>query len=109
MTSQLDTAALLAALTATADVAAQTRPVEVPGWGTVYVRPLTVAEVDAAANTRVDDTDKHLRIARGAARVLCDAQGQRLLDPTNDEHVALLARQPWSLLQRVVAGADDPN
>ena len=106
----MDTAALLQLLGETAAAGAKPRPVEVPGWGTVYVRPLTVEEVDAAAETVAADVDKHRRIARGAARVLCNAEGIRLLDATNDEHVSLLARQPWTLLQRVIEAADPgPN
>lgn len=97
-------------LKATAAAGATPRPVEVPGWGTVYVRPLTVEEVDAAADAKPSDAGKW-RIARGAARVLCNDAGERLLDPANDEHVALIARQPWTLLQRVIEAAEDraPN
>lgn len=106
----MDTATLLQLLGETAAAGAKPRAVDVPGWGTVYVRPLTVAEVDAAAETAATDTDRQRRIARGAARVLCNAEGVRLLDPRNDDHVDLVARQPWSLLQRVIEAADSgPN
>lgn len=100
MTSQLDFLARLA-LTAAPVV----RPVDVPGWGRVYVRALTVAEVDAASDDMRQE-DKSRRFARGAARVLCDEHGARLLNPADDTHIDLLARQPWSLLQMVLATAD---
>lgn len=95
----MDRAALIAAMQATASSAPSS--VEVPGWGTVYVRQLTVAEVEEQAADTADGQDKH-RIARAAARVLCDASGERLMDPRSDDDVALIAAQPWSLLRRVL-------
>lgn len=99
---------LIAAMRTTAAAAAAPRPVDVPGWPRVYVRVLTVAEVDE--NTAADNasTDKR-RLARGAARVMCDETGARLFDASNADDVALIASQPWPLLQAVVAKANDVN
>lgn len=80
--------------------------VEVDGWGTVHVRPLTVAEVDARV---ADGEDAKSQLARGAARVICDAEGQRLFDPDNAEDVALLSSQPWPLLEKVIAASNKLN
>lgn len=83
-------------------------PVPVPNWGTVYVKPPTVEEVDANTddNGKPGEVDRKRRLARAAARVICDEQGQRLFDPTNKDDVDLLAIQPWAMLQLVLAGAD---
>lgn len=99
----MDRAQLLAAMEAAA--APKPMPVDVPAWGgTVYVRPLTVAEVESQSG---DKSDK--RLARAAARVVCDAAGQRLFDPSSDDDVALISRQPWSILQLVLDAADKAN
>jgi hypothetical protein len=102
---------LLTALQASA--AQKPRAVFIKGWGEVFIRALTVAEVEE----QTDDTakkdaegnvvlDKN-RLARSAARLLCDAQGTKLLDPDNADDVALLAQQPWKLLRLVLNESDD--
>lgn len=94
--------ALIAAMQATA---AQTPvAVEVPKWGTVYVRAITVEEVEAQ-EADTEGKDKR-RIARGAARVLCDAEGNRIFNPDSEADIDLIARQPWPLLRRVLAAAE---
>lgn len=98
--------ALIAAMQATA--AQAPRPVTVPGWGEVFVRSVTVAEIEAQTEDTEGAKDKH-KIARGVARVLCDADGNPILDATNDEHVQLIARQPWPLLRRILAISDKGN
>lgn len=92
---------LIAAMRATANATPAT--VEVEGWGVVYVRPPTVAEVDAARKQDEPDDDK--QFARGACRVICDKDGNRIFDPMNAEDVDLLAAQPWSMLTKVIAAA----
>ena len=99
----MDRATLIAAMRATA--AAAPASVDVPGWGTVYVRQLTVAEVEEQAADTEGAQDKD-RIARPAARVLSDADGQRVFDPKSEEDVALLAGQPWTLLRQVLELSD---
>ena len=97
---------LIAAMRATATEAP--RAVTVPKWGTVYVRDVTVAEVEEQTNDTADKKDKQ-RIARAVARILCDEQGNRLFDPEDQDDVALLARQPWKLLSKVIAEGEAGN
>lgn len=104
----MDRDALRAAMAATAASAAVPVPVEVPGWPTVYIRVLTAAEVDLNSEADSTSTDKR-RLARGACRVLCDETGARLFDASNDADVTLVASQPWPLLQKVVAKANEVN
>lgn len=91
--------ALIEAMRATATEAP--RAVEVPKWGTVYVRDVTVDEVEEQTQDTANEKDKH-RIARGVARILCDENGARLFDPDDADDVALLAKQPWKLLSKIV-------
>lgn len=98
---------LIAAMEAAAS--AKPKAIPVPGWkGTVYVRALTVAEVEEQTADTENTKDKR-RIARGACRVICDESGQRVFDPDNDEDVTLLSRQPWAILQGVLAEANKFN
>lgn len=99
----MDRATLIAAMQATA--AEKPIAVQVPKWGTVYVRQVTVAEVEEqTADT--EKRDDKFRMARGACRVLCDANGKRLFDPNSDADVKLIAAQPWPLLRRVLSASD---
>jgi len=95
---------LIAAMQATASP--KPVAVAVPAWGTVYVKPPTVEEVDAASDTAESEDGKKRRLARAAARVICDEQGKRMFDPTAASDIELLAVQPWSMLQLVLAAAD---
>lgn len=97
-------------LIAAMQITASPRPVPVstPSWGVVFVKPPTVEEVDANTddNGKPGEVDRKRRLARAAARVICDEQGQRLFDPLNEGDVTLLAVQPWAMLQLILAGAD---
>lgn len=105
-----DRAALLAAMQATA--ANPPQPVEVPKWGTVYVRFLTVADVEAASEAAAPVADKDAPprpkrdIARGVARILCDAEGTRVFDPSSPADIEFLASQPWALLRLITEAAN---
>jgi len=97
----MDRASLMAAMEAAAS--SKPLPVDVPAWGgTVYVRQLTVAEVEEQTEDTEQKADKH-RIARATARVLCDEHGVRLFDPRSDADVALIGRQPWNVLRAILA------
>lgn len=96
---------LIAAMRSTASAAPT--PVEVDGWGVMYVRPPTVAEVDAARKQEEPEDDK--QFARGACRVICDKDGARIFDAMNEDDVNLLASQPWSMLTKVIAAASVAN
>ena len=101
----MDRKSLIAAMEITA--AEKPVAVKVNGWGVIHIRALTVAEVEEHADDKAHENDKH-RIARGAARLLCDESGKRLFDPENESDVALLAKQPWKLLRQVIT-ADDKD
>ena len=100
--------ALIAAMQVTAAAALKPVPVKTKQWGTVYVKAVSVAEVEEQVN-EVPVEGKKRSIARGAARVLCDADGTRMFDPDNAEHIELLAAQPWPLLQKVLSAGDKFN
>lgn len=88
------------------------KPVEVPGWGTVYVRPLTVAQVDLQQQEAKREGADPLRFARAAARMLCDEHGVLLFDANSKEDLDLLAAQSWDqlrLLLEAEAGGDEKN
>jgi len=102
----MDRDALIAAMKQTA--AFKPKPVEIEGWGTVYVRALTVAEFDEQVQQAANGGEKQ-RIAKGAARILCDENGNRVFDPENVDDVALLASQPWSTLRKLSAAFEEHN
>lgn len=80
--------------------------ITINGWGEVFVRSLTVAEVELQADDLADKKDKN-RIARGVARLICDAKGNRIFDPANESDIKLLASQPWKLLRQVMNATDE--
>jgi hypothetical protein len=83
-------------------------PVDIPAWGRVWVRVLTVADVDQAKAA----PDDKLRIARSAARVLCTEDGTLLFDSANEADVQAIATLPWidleQVLQRAGQSAEPP-
>ena len=97
---------LIAAMQATA--VNTPRPITVPKWGQIFVREVTVAEVDLQTEQieEMDPKDKRA-LARGAARKICDESGALLFDSTNEQDIALLASQPWRLLRLALADPDD--
>lgn len=99
----MDRETLMAAMRVTA--APSLSSVDVDGWGTLHVRQLTVSEVEDQADDTKDKKDKH-RLARAAARLICDDTGSRLFDHANDDDVQLLANQPWHMLQKVLEVSD---
>lgn len=89
-----------------ATAAQKPRAVEVPGWGTIHVRKLTVGEFDDALDESSKDKN---RLARRAALLLCDESGERLFDPDDADDIALLARQPLELLRDALLEPDPGN
>lgn len=70
-------------------------PVELPGIGPVFVKELTVSEV----NTYRDEDEAGVDLGRSLARILYASEaGERLFDPDNPEDVALLNRLPARVL-----------
>lgn len=82
------------------------RKITVPKWGDVYVRDVTLAEVEDQDADTADGKDK-LRLARAAARVMCDEHGALLFDSSDADDVRLLSQQPWKLIQKVLAAASE--
>jgi hypothetical protein len=111
----MNRADLIAAMQATAGQ--PPKKVEVAGWGTLYVRSLTVEQVDLqqqqnaeiARELQQSGGKDRLRFARGAARVMCDEAGKLFFDVDNPDDLELLAAQPWDMLQKVVQAANDEN
>jgi hypothetical protein len=89
------------------------RKVTVDGWGDLYVKALTVAEVQENTGQDGDERDKRT-LAIGAARVICDENGDSVFkkdDKGNykEEDIALLQSQPWVMLSQVITAAGDVN
>jgi hypothetical protein len=106
----MDLNVLMKAMEKTA--AEATKPIKVPTkeWGDIYVRPRTVEEVDNETDKDKDKDGKKRRLARGASRIMCDENGKRLFDENKEEHLSLLEKQPWTLLQKVLSAVDlDPK
>lgn len=94
----MDRATLLAAMQAIA--AEKPRAVTIPGLGDVHVRQITIDEVDAQREDTEDGASKK-RIARGACRLLCDPDGNLLLDPDNADDVAKMGKLPLRVLTAI--------
>lgn len=105
----------LQAMRAMADV--KPTPVPVPKLGTVYVKPRTLEEVDADSEREAAEQEKdksenrHRRLARAVAHVVCDESGARIIDPQNNEEIELLCAQPYYVLRKILnaAGGGDED
>lgn len=86
-------------------------PVTVPKLGTVYVKPRTLEEVDSDSEHEASEQEKdkssnrHRRLARAVAHVVCDENGARIIDPLNDEEIELLCVQPYYVLRKILNAA----
>src|SRR5260364_295209 len=70
-------------------------PVELPCIGRVFVKELTVGEV----NLYRDEDDAGVNLSRSLARILyATVDGERPFDPANPDDVALLNRLPARVL-----------
>lgn len=84
--------------------------VEVKRWGTVYVRPPLVDEIEKQEKEAEDGVPLGRVYARAAARIICDEDGTRLFDPSNEEDITLLMKRRESDLQKIIlAGRDEGN
>lgn len=82
--------------------------VVVPGVGVMHVLPLTVRDMDEQQAEAMKAESRPEQIARGVARILCDADGKRF--PPSDELVQRLMDMPWQhsqLLMQAATGAAD--
>ena len=101
--------ATLEEVIAAMEVTAVLRPVkvEVKGWPELYVRPVTVDEAELQAADMQDKNNANGGLSRAAARVICNADGKILFDARNPKHVALLGKQPWPKLQKLLTAANE--
>ncbi len=78
------------------DGADDVRSIEVPKWGTVYVRDVTAGEFDkwsAQVKDRLGDLADIDQTAFAAAIVICDEKGHRVFDPLDPEDIAFLSKR----------------
>ena len=80
--------------------------VTVPGWGTMHVRELTTDIVDRLNRAKRDGAEDVNALALSAAATICDESGVLLFDIGNAEDIALLSRQGFAKLSRVLAAAN---
>lgn len=100
---------LEALLGAMNDLAAEKpRAVHIKGLGDVFIREITVGEIDEQIADTAESKDKRA-IARGACRLLCDENGKRLMDPTNADHVSAMARLPVRVLKAINEASEDKD
>jgi hypothetical protein len=83
------------------------RKIVVEGWGEMYVKALTVADVQA--DQEKGDVQDKRTLAIGAARIICDENGALIFDRANEEDIKLLQSQPWNLLSKVITASGDYN
>lgn len=85
--------------------------VKIPRWGTLYVRPPLVDEIERQEEqAEAGDVPMGRVYAKAAARILCDEQGKRLFDPDSEDDIALLMRRREADLQKIMlAGRDEGN
>lgn len=99
---------LLAAMGELALANDKPRALTIKGLGTVHIREITIGEIDAQlADT--SNKDDHLRMARGATRLLCDENGKRLLDPDDEDHVELMAKMPLRVLTAINGAQEEAS
>jgi hypothetical protein len=82
------------------------RAVHIKGLGDIHIREITVGEIDDQIADNADKKNKRA-VARGACRLLCDEDGNRLLDPEDPEDVARMAKQPLRVLVAINKAAED--
>ncbi len=74
----------------------------------VYIRELTVGEIDQQIADTADKKDKR-GVARGACRLMCDPNGVRMLDPDNEEDITRMAKMPLRFLSAINKAAEEEN
>ena len=80
------------------------RAVTIKGIGQIHIREISIAEIDA----QIADGENGSKwsTARGACRLLCDENGERLLDPDDKTHVAKMAKLPLRVLRAINKAAE---
>ena len=94
-----------------ADGAESLVEVQINRWGTLFVRPPLVEEIEKQEEqAEAEDTPLGRVYATAAARIICDEKGNRLFDPDNEDDIALLMKRRENDLQKIIlAGRDAGN
>lgn len=72
-------------------------PIQCKGWGLVYALPMTVADAEAARDADPEQLRDNTN-AKAVMLVMCDAEGNRVFDIKNPEHLAMVLKQPQDYL-----------
>lgn len=102
-----------------ATLAPAPHPIEVEGWGTVYVRTLTAGDIveqqeDAAVAQKLIDNghangEERPALARAIARVLANEDGTKVFDAHKKEDIELILQIPWPKLRQVMEAGNRLN
>jgi hypothetical protein len=87
---------------------AEPKSLTVPGWGKIYIKPLSVKEVQDKKPSVLDPESKRA-LAIGVANVICDQKGNRVFNVESDEDVSLIESQPWPMLQKIIDASNAFN
>ena len=79
--------------------------IEMEGLGLVWVKPLTVGDIEALNA----DTNPALRAARSIARVLCTEDGQLLFNPDSPEDLFEINRLPLNTITLINGAVEKVN
>jgi len=82
------------------------RAVEVEHWPPVYVRTLSVKELEQVTRLETGDKFDAESLAKICTLVLCDADGSRVF---TDDEFGLLLHKPFAALQAIVEAALELN
>lgn len=102
----MDRSSLIAAIKAA--TSAPPKAVEGLPLGPVWVRPFTVADMQAQSARRMaaDAATPNQAMAVSLAQCLCDADGVRLFNPESTADIDMLAALEWRHAQRILAVAN---
>lgn len=95
-----------------ADGAEDIRPVDIPKWGTVYVRDMLGDESDEwvrksrELKDEIGDLSEIHPTAFAVAMVLCDETGKRVYDPLNADDLKFLGTRRKRHLNQILAVGD---
>lgn len=67
------------------------------GWGEVYALPMTVADAESARSADPEQLRENTN-AKALMLVMCDADGNRVFDVKNPDHLAIVLKQPQDYL-----------
>lgn len=75
--------------------------VEIEPWGTIYIRPITIGDIDSGAGAEAASVDK-MNLARFCCRIMSDETGSRIFDPSVEDDVKLVADLSFERMQKVL-------